>query len=193
MVTHDEVRNRYRIGVKLEEKSRGGSKAMHQLKVGQVLKIGHPRNNFMLYENARRSILIAGGIGITPMLAMAHRLIRVNRDFELHVCARNEEMVPFKKELAVSRLAKHVHIHVDQENGRSGMSPDKVLLRPDPDSLVYICGPGGFMNWVRDSAIARGWPAENVRIESFGAPIAEDVSSIIRSPCTWPSRTRTFR
>ena len=177
IVGHDETRNRYRIAVKREDNGRGGSKAMHELTEGRVLKIGHPRNNFMLYENARRSILISGGIGITPMLSMAHRLLRINRPFDLHVCARDEESVPFKEELAVSRLARHAHIHLDQDQGRSGLPLDVVLSRPDKDTMIYICGPEGFMNYVRDAAIERGWPEENVRIESFSAPIADDANN----------------
>ncbi len=177
IVGHDETRNRYRIAVKREDAGRGGSKAMHELTEGQVLKIGHPRNNFMLYENAEHSILISGGIGITPMLSMAHRLLRINRPFDLHVCARDEQSVPFKDELAVSRLAKHAHIHLDQGQGRSGLPLDVVLSRPDKDTLIYVCGPEGFMNYVRDAAIERGWPEENVRIESFTAPIADDASN----------------
>ncbi|GAB3382505.1 fatty acid desaturase [Spongiibacter taiwanensis] len=177
LVEHDDVRNRYRIAVKCEENGRGGSKAMHQLEVGQVIKIGRPKNNFMLYENAKRFVLISGGIGITPMLAMAHRLIRLGKDFELHVCARNEEAVPFKKELSVSRLAKHVHIHLDQDNGRSALAPETVLANPSHDTQIYICGPGGFMNWLRESAVGLGWHPENIRIESFAAPMAEDVAS----------------
>lgn len=177
MVAHDEVRNRYRIAVKRDDQGRGGSKAMHELTEGQVLKIGHPRNNFMLYENAKRSILISGGIGITPMLAMAHRLLRVDRPFQFHVCARNEAAVAFKEELAVSRLAKHVQIHLNQEDGKSGFTPEEVLARPDKDTLIYICGPAGFMNWVREAAIARGWPEENIRIESFSAPIVDNAAN----------------
>ena len=177
LVAHDDIRNRYRIAVKREDNGRGGSRAMHELKEGQVIKIGPPKNNFMLYENAKRFILISGGIGITPMLAMAHRLIRLNRDFELHVCARNEDAVPFKDELAISRLAKHVHIHLDQENGRSGLSPEKVLANPDDEAQIYICGPGGFMEWLRSSAVGLGWNEQNIRIESFAAPIAENVAN----------------
>jgi ferredoxin-NADP reductase/fatty acid desaturase len=177
LVSHDEVTNRYRIAVKREDNGRGGSRAMHELTEGQVIKIGPPKNNFMLYENATRFILVAGGIGITPMLAMAHRLIRLNKDFELHVCARNEDAVPFQEELSVSRLAKHVHIHLDQDNGRSALSPEKVLANPGEGTQVYICGPGGFMNWLRESAIGLGWKDENIRIESFAAPIAKDVEN----------------
>lgn len=177
LVAHDDARNRYRIAVKRDDNGRGGSRAMHELEVGQVIKLGPPRNNFMLYENAERFILISGGIGITPMLAMAHRLIRLDKDFEMHVCARNEEAVPFKEELAVSRLAKHVQIHLDQENGRSALSPEQIFSRPDKNTQIYICGPGGFMTWLRESAIQRGWLDENIRIESFSAPITIDVEN----------------
>ena len=174
LVAHDDARNRYRIAVKRDEKGRGGSRAMHALKEGDVVRIGPPKNNFMLYENAKRFILISGGIGITPMLAMAHRLIRLGKDFEMHVCARNEDAVPFKDELSVSRLARHVQIHLDGDNGRSGFSPETAFAKPDADAQIYICGPGGFMNWLTGAAVQQGWVPENIRIESFSAPIAAD-------------------
>jgi ferredoxin-NADP reductase len=177
LVEHDDVRNRYRIAVKRDDKGRGGSRAMHQLAVGDVVRISPPKNNFMLYENARRFILISGGIGITPMLAMAHRLIRLGKEFELHVCARNEDAVPFKDELAVSRLARHVTIHLDKPEGGSTLSPETIFAQPDEHAQIYICGPGGFMNWLRDSAVEQGWQPENIRIESFSAPISTDGSN----------------
>ncbi|WP_293372386.1 fatty acid desaturase [Nevskia sp.] len=177
LVEHDDVRNRYRIAVKRDDKGRGGSRAMHELKVGDVVRISPPKNNFMLYENARRFILISGGIGITPMLAMAHRLIRLGKEFELHVCARNEDAVPFKDELAVSRLARHVKIHLDKPEGGSTLSPEAIFARPDADAQIYICGPGGFMNWLSGAAVKQGWLPENVRIESFSAPISNDGSN----------------
>ncbi|MBA4285030.1 MAG: hypothetical protein C0434_05815 [Xanthomonadaceae bacterium] len=177
LVEHDDVRNRYRIAVKRDDKGRGGSRAMHALAVGDVLRISPPKNNFMLYENARRFILISGGIGITPMLAMAHRLIRLGKDFELHVCARNEDAVPFKDELSVSRLARHVTIHLDKPEGGSTLSPETIFARPDADAQIYICGPGGFMNWLSGAAVKQGWLPENVRIESFSAPISTDGSN----------------
>ena len=174
LVAHDDARNRYRIAVKRDANGRGGSKAMHELKAGDVIRISPPKNNFMLYENARRFILISGGIGLTPMLAMAHRLIRLGKEFELHVCARNDAAIPFKDELAVSRLARHVQIHLDQDNGRSSLDPRAVFTRPDADTQIYICGPGGFMDWLTDAAVKQGWAPENIRIESFSAPIADD-------------------
>lgn len=174
LVAHDDARNRYRIAVKRDDNGRGGSLAMHALKQGDVVRIGPPRNNFMLYENARRFVLVSGGIGITPMLAMAHRLIRLGKDFELHVCARNQDAIPFKEELAVSRLARHVTIHLDQDNGRSSLAPEQVFARPQPGVQIYICGPTGFMNWLSGAAVQQGWLPENIRIESFAAPIAAD-------------------
>ncbi len=174
LVAHDDARNRYRVAVKRDDNGRGGSRAMHALRQGDVIRIGPPKNNFMLYENAKRFILISGGIGITPMLAMAHRLIRLGKDFEMHVCARNEDAVPFKDELAVSRLAKHVQIHLDRDNGRSSLSPEAIFAKPDPEAQIYICGPSGFMNWLSAAAVQQGWLPENIRIESFSAPIAAD-------------------
>ena len=82
-------RTRYLLGVKLEENGRGGSRFLHeQVRVGSVLKIGLPRNNFPLNENAASSVFIAGGIGVTPILCMIDRLKTLGRDFRLHYAVR---------------------------------------------------------------------------------------------------------
>ncbi|MEL6867116.1 MAG: fatty acid desaturase, partial [Bacteroidota bacterium] len=89
-------KNRYQIAVKLEPNGRGGSKEMHEyILVGTSLEISTPKNNFVLYENVQRYILIAGGIGITPMISMAHKLTELDKHFEFHICAREKGQMPF--------------------------------------------------------------------------------------------------
>jgi len=84
-------KNRYQIAVKLEENGRGGSKEMHEaITVGTTLKLSTPKNNFVLYENVQKYILISGGIGITPMISMAHKLTELDKHFEFHICAKDE-------------------------------------------------------------------------------------------------------
>ncbi|HEY0297495.1 MAG TPA: ferredoxin reductase, partial [Bordetella sp.] len=100
---------RYRLAVLAEPDSRGGSAGVHAgLPTGSRVTIGMPRNLFRLDESAGRSILLAGGIGITPLLAMAYRLRTLGRDFELHYCVRGESRIAFRAELAAGPLARHV-------------------------------------------------------------------------------------
>lgn len=173
LINHDVAANRYRIAVKCEEQGRGGSKAMHGLVVGDEVKVGPLRNNFVLYENASDFILIAGGIGLTPLLSMANRLQEINKPFSLHLCARNQAAIPFVDEIKQGALAVKTEVHLDGEDGRSSLNVDVVLGKPNDQTLVYICGPQGFMNWLKSAALAKGWKEENIRIESFSAPVSD--------------------
>jgi len=165
----------YTIAVKREDNGRGGSLAMHKLQLGDTVRAGKPRNNFVLYEIAPRYILVSGGIGITPVLAMANRLAAIGKPFELHVCARDAAAVPFAEGLATAPLAGHTTIHLDDASGKSTLDLDKLLSGKDSETALYMCGPKGFMDWVRNGAVARGWDKSRVHIESFsGAAIAAD-------------------
>ena len=159
-------RHQYQIAVKLEPNGKGGSTEMHELSVGDTLKVSRPKNNFVLYEQVQKYILIAGGIGITPLLSMAHRLTELEKHFELHICAKAIENIPFQYELKHWSFAPNVDIHLNK-NGKSSIDLSRVLATPDTDSLVYVCGPTGFNNWVADSALAIGWQPEQVKQEIF--------------------------
>ncbi|MFT4987007.1 MAG: ferredoxin-NADP reductase/fatty acid desaturase [Chitinophagales bacterium] len=160
-------KNKFQIAVKLDPNSRGGSKEMHEkISVGDVLEISTPRNNFLLYENAKKYILISGGIGITPLLSMAHELCAMDKHFELHICSRNIEDVPFRFELENWSFAPNVELHLDN-NGKSTIDLSKVLAQPDEESLVYVCGPTGFNKWVKETSINQGWSKEQIKQEIF--------------------------
>ena len=166
--------SRYRIAVKRDENGRGGSKEVHEaLSVGSSLAIGAPRNNFVLYEEGARFTLIAGGVGATPLLAMAHRLHAIGKPFELHLCARDEASAPFGAELSTLPFNGAVRTHFDTESGRSSLSPDAEIGRYREGDRLYVCGPAGFMAWIRAEAERLGWPEEAVLFESFTAPIVD--------------------
>lgn len=159
--------NKYQIAVKKEENGRGGSKEMHEkIAVGDHVKISNPKNNFVLYENVKKYMLISGGIGITPLLSMAHRLIETAKHFEFHICAKKEEDIPFKFELENWTFAPNISIHLD-ENGSSSIDLSKVLAAPDKDTLVYVCGSSGFNQWVRQTATEKGWEKDQIKEELF--------------------------
>lgn len=161
---------RYLIGVLKDPASRGGSQAMHeQIQVGQTLSISEPRNLFALDESAQRSLLFAGGIGITPILCMAERLQQLGAEFELHYCARSIERAAFIERLHASPFADRVQLHFDDGAAEQRLDATALLANPDPGTHLYVCGPGGFMAHVLDTAKARGWPDERAHREYFAA------------------------
>ncbi|MDF1695349.1 MAG: fatty acid desaturase [Saprospiraceae bacterium] len=160
-------KNKYQIAVKLDPNGKGGSKEMHEhISVGQQLEITPPKNNFVLYENVKKYILFAGGIGITPLLSMAHRLTEIEKFFELHVCVKSKEEVPFQYALTNWTFAPNVEIHVDKE-GKSTMDINRILAHPDEDTLIYVCGPSGYNSFVKQRAIDLGWKNDHILQEVF--------------------------
>jgi len=164
-----EERHRYLIGVLKDPASRGGSQSLHeQIHEGARLQISEPRNLFPLAHDARRSLLFAGGIGITPILCMAERLAHAGADFHLHYCARAEERAAFVQRLKASAFAERVFLHFD-EQPHTGLKAAQVLAAPEDNVHLYVCGPGGFMQHVLDSARAQGWQEDCLHREYFAA------------------------
>ena len=160
-------RARYRLGVLKDPASRGGSEAVHAtLREGCAVTIGVPRNLFPLAADARRSLLIGGGIGITPMIAMAYALQAKGADFELHYCGRSRSHAAFLDELATAPFADRVTTHFDDEPS-SRLDLNAVLGTETANNHVYTCGPAGFMAWVIDAAKAAGYADDQVHREYF--------------------------
>ncbi len=169
LCNHPEERHRYLIGVLKDPASRGGSRSLHeQVHEGAHLTISEPRNLFPLVHDARRSLLFAGGIGITPILCMAERLAHAGADFELHYCARASERAAFVQRLKASPFAERVFLHFD-EQPHTALNAAEVLAAPAGDVHLYVCGPGGFMQHVLDSARAQGWQEDCLHREYFSA------------------------
>lgn len=161
--------SRYIIGVLHEAQSRGGSAAMHELCEGDSLLISEPRNLFPLRVEAKRSLLMAGGIGVTPILAMAEQLAADGADFAMHYCARSRSRMAFLDRLAQPHLARHVHLHSDDGAVEQRLDCERLLTRSEPGTHLYVCGPNGFMEHVLDSARRLGWPDEQLHREYFSA------------------------
>ena len=162
---------RYRIAVLRDPKTRGGSEAAHDMvNEGDTLRISAPRNLFKLAASASPSILLAGGIGVTPLLAMAYHLHSLGLPFELHYFARSRERVAFLAELLASEFADRLVLHLDDEVP-ARVQPLRELLAALPrDAHLYTCGPSGFLAHVLDTARALSWPDAQVHYESFAAP-----------------------
>lgn len=163
-------RHRYVIAVKREDDGRGGSLRLHETaRAGARLQISAPRNTFPLRPGAATTILIAGGIGITPLLPMLRVLLREGRAAELHVCTRSREETPFLAELSAEPLARHVRLHHDEGDPSRGLKLEALLSAFAPGTVAYCCGPEGLMSEVRRHT--EHWPQGSVHFESF-APAA---------------------
>lgn len=162
-------RHRYVIGVLRDPASRGGSLTLHEkINVGDVISISEPRNHFSL-EPAKRSILLAGGIGVTPILCMAERLSQINADFEFHYCARSAEKAAFRDRMSNSTFASRVHFHFDNGPPEQTLDLTGLLENPKPDTHIYVCGPSGFIILVTNVAAEKGWASGQVHFEYFSA------------------------
>jgi vanillate O-demethylase ferredoxin subunit len=162
--------HRYLIGVLKDPATRGGSKAMHErLKEGDALDIGAPKNHFALAHEARRHLLLAGGIGVTPILCMAERLAVMGANFEMHYCTRSRERTAFVERIAGSSFAARVSHHFDDGPEAQKLDIASLLAAPQPGTHVYVCGPKGFMDAVLGTARASGWPEAQLHFEFFSA------------------------
>jgi len=172
---HDQ-HDRYIIGVLRDPSSRGGSACLHdQVKEGDHLTIGNPRNLFPLQENGGQSLLLAGGIGITPILAMAESLNAQDAQFDMHYCARSAGSMAFKERIAQSAYADRVRFHLDDGPAAQRFDLSGTLAAPADDAHLYVCGPPGFIAAVISGARQQGWAEANIHTEHFGAaPAAGD-------------------
>lgn len=157
----------YRIGVLRDPASRGGSVAMHARRLGERLRISEPRNNFTLTPGAHETLLLAGGIGVTPLLSMAEELHSAGAAFKLHYCARSVAQAAFLPALRVAPYADRVALHFDDAAPEQKLVIDAVLAASPPDTHLYVCGPGGFMAWVIAAAERAAWPANQLHREYF--------------------------
>ncbi|MDX0468614.1 Rieske 2Fe-2S domain-containing protein [Sinorhizobium medicae] len=156
----------YVIGVKLERDSMGGSLCMHEtVREGDLLAISEPRNNFPLRRDAVRTIFVAGGIGVTPLLAMAQALKNQNLDYEFHYFAQNQEQLAFPEKTAVLGEALKPHLGFLPETTAAKLK--EILSGYRPDMHVYLCGPGPMLEAARRIAADLGWPETAVHFEYF--------------------------
>lgn len=161
-------RRHYRIAVLEDPQGRGGSAALHaRIRAGDLLQVSEPRNLFPLHPQAGHCVLLAGGIGITPLMAMAEQLRRSGRSFELHYCTQTPERTAFRERLRPWEQEGRVRLHHDRGDPRQGLDIAGLLHDMAPDRHLYFCGPPGFMKAVQQASAH--WPAEQVHFEHFGA------------------------
>ncbi|WNJ99585.1 PDR/VanB family oxidoreductase [Thalassospiraceae bacterium LMO-JJ14] len=162
-------RSRYVFAVLRDENGRGGSKAIFDLvHVGRILSISAPRSNFRLAEGANKHLLLAGGIGITPIMSMVRHLEGAGADYELHYCTKSPEQTAFRDELRELGASGKVNVHHDGGVPSRGLNIAALLKNYAEGTHLYYCGPTGFMNAVK-AASAR-WPKGTVHFELFKVP-----------------------
>lgn len=167
----DDARNTYRIAVQREDHARGSAHIHASFEVGTRLHIGPPVNNFPLDRRDHKVLLIAGGIGITPIFAMARSLARRRCDYRVFYAGRQAAGMAYHTELA-QLAGERVHLHCSDKDGQ----PDLLaLLRRQPEGTsVYICGPKPMIDAAHAASAALGWAPERVRSEMFTASISGD-------------------
>ncbi|MCF6443969.1 reductive dehalogenase [Nereida sp. MMG025] len=162
-------RSVYQIGVLREDHGRGGSALLHRIFTkGRRVFVSRPINHFPLHENAPMSYLMGGGIGVTPMIAMAHRLHALGRPFALHYCIRDRASAGYLADLASVEWSNQVHLHISNEGTRADL--DRILGAYTQGQHVYACGPDAFMSAVIQAAENGGTPQEARHLEYFNIP-----------------------
>ncbi|MDF2371854.1 MAG: reductive dehalogenase [Rhizobiaceae bacterium] len=162
-------RSKYQIGVLREDQGKGGSKLMHRIFArDRKIFISKPINHFPLVEEAKKTMLMGGGIGITPMIAMAHRLHALKADFEMHYSCASRKSAGYLDDLARFDWKDRVHLHFSDDGTRADL--DAVLNGYQEGYHVYTCGPDRYMQGVIDAAIRQHYPEEARHLEYFSVP-----------------------
>jgi ferredoxin-NADP reductase len=169
-------RHRYVIAVLKEPESRGGSRALHDtVRPGDQLTVSQPHNHFRLSDDARRHLLLAGGIGVTPMMAMIEALEATGADYKMHYCTRSPEKTAFLNRLKPLAERGRVQFHHDGGDPKNGLDLAATLKEYRPGTHLYYCGPTGFM--AAAASAAGHWPAETVHFEYFSSPGEQSTES----------------
>ncbi len=165
--------DRYRVAVARSADSRGGSAFMHRLEVGGTLQVGRARNDFPLLLSASQSLLVAGGIGVTPILAMARTLAHTGRPFQLHYVGRERALMAYADEIEAMDGASVV---TDGGDPAQGLDLAALLKDPPPACHLYVCGPRPLIEATLAAARAAGWTDRQLHFELFGgeAPLSGD-------------------
>ncbi|CAN5428059.1 PDR/VanB family oxidoreductase [soil metagenome] len=164
-------RHRYIVAIALDPASRGGSRHFHDgVEEDDTLTISAPRCHFHLVEDAPYSVLIAGGIGVTPLWAMAQRLIALGRAFEMHFGARSAPTAPLLDTVAAGLAAAGMPLHtVFADEDDRGLPLATIVANAPADAHFYACGPGGMLEAYL--AAAAGVPEHQVHYERFAGTL----------------------
>ena len=162
-------RSKYQIGVLREDEGKGGSALLHRIfSKGRKIFISKPINHFPLEHKASKYFLMGGGIGITPMIAMAHEAHAAGLDFGMHYSVKSRKTAGYLEMLEQAPWADKVHLHVSDEKTRADL--DEIMAQAKEGAHVYTCGPDIYMQSVMDAAERAGVPEECRHLEYFSVP-----------------------
>jgi vanillate O-demethylase ferredoxin subunit len=156
--------NSYRLGVRLENPSQGGSTFMHALKVGDTVSILPPQNNFPLEPTGKPVVLLAGGIGVTPIVSMAAELVTAGRPFRFIYCGRSRDQLAFLSDIE-ALAGERLTVHTDDTAGLFNL---EALMRSlTGGEPLYLCGPTPMIERAIELAKTLGWAPDRLRFEIF--------------------------
>ncbi len=162
-----EDRRAYRICVRKDGNSSGGSRSLHgDLRLRSLVDVGEPRNLFPLPE-ARRYVLVSAGIGITPVIGMARRLAAGGADYQLHHFERSRSRVAFLDELTSGSLHMATTLHLGDQGASFRTTDLSSLSNVDHETVVVACGPNGFLDLLQARLAGAGWSPEQIHFERF--------------------------
>lgn len=177
LVNSEHERHRYVIAVALDAASSGGSQYVHErLHAGDRIEITAPKNNFVLTEDAPHTILIAGGIGVTPIWCMAQRLMALGRSWQMYYSARTREQAGLLESIEAldSAHAASVNLNFDHAPGGKPLDLAAIIANAPAETHFYCCGPTGMIEAFERAAANR--PREFVHVEYFSAKEAPDTT-----------------
>ena len=168
----------YEIAVQREKQGRGGSKAFHKnMQLGSILESKHPKNEFLASKASKHTVLIAGGIGITPILTMLEELVTKKASFEIHYAASKESDLAFKDEV-FALAGEHAHFYFSQGNNSRRIDLEALMKVQSNDTHFYLCGPNRMIEACRNFGERFGWKPNQIHFESFGAEIHQNDTEI---------------
>jgi dimethylamine monooxygenase subunit B len=168
LMSDPEDRSGYEISVRRDDAGRGGSLYMHRhVRPGMEMTLSYPVNLFPLDTRARKHLMIAGGIGITPFLAQIAQLTHFGGRFELHYAARSRPLGAYMDRLTAAHPDR-VHCYFDEE--KQAIDLGRILSMQPIGTHLYVCGPKGMIAWVLSTAERMGWPKLALHHEEFLAP-----------------------
>jgi vanillate monooxygenase ferredoxin subunit len=165
-------RHRYRIGVWKDPNSRGGSKALHEVvQVGDSLQVGLPRNRFRVPKSTKKAVLLARGIGLTPILSIADDLKSRSVPFELHYVFALMSPGAFESSIQASSFAGNTKYYIEDSKQNRLLDPGAILADQPKDTQLFICGVDWWQDPIINTAKQKGWPAERLHVERFTAKV----------------------
>jgi vanillate O-demethylase ferredoxin subunit len=165
-------RHRYRIGVWKDANSRGGSKALHDVvQVGDTLQVGLPRNRFRVPKSTKKALLLARGIGLTPILSIADDLKSRGVPFDLHYVFALMSPGAFESSIQASSFAENTKYYVEDSKQNRLLDPAAILADQPNDTQLFICGVDWWQDPIINTAKQKGWPEERIHLERFTAKV----------------------